>query len=102
AEMGRTGGGVFNTTMRSGTNTYHGSGFYQTRPIWGQTNNYFSEIAKNVAAAAGDSVTAGKLGKPNSPYYLGGGGFGGPIKKDKTFFWFATEMYTDTQTRNAT
>src|SRR6185503_10932512 len=39
--------------------------------------------------------------KPNSPYYLGGGGFGGPIKKDRTFFWFSTESYHDVQTRNS-
>ena len=31
AEMGRTGGGVFNTTLRSGTNSYRGSAFFQTR-----------------------------------------------------------------------
>ena len=37
AEMGRTGGGVFNTTARSGTNVFHGSGFYQTRPVWGSS-----------------------------------------------------------------
>jgi len=86
-EMGRTGGGVFNTTLRSGTNTWRGTAFYQTRPIWGQSNNYFSEIAG--------------LAKPESPYYLGGGGVGGPIVKDKTFFWFAAENYTDVQTRNA-
>src|SRR3954447_24620248 len=88
AEMGRTGGGVFNTTLRSGTNQYHGSAFYQTRPLSLEKNNYFSDLAG--------------LDKPNNPYYLGGGGFGGPIKKDRTFFWFATENYTDTQTRNAT
>ena len=41
--MGRTGGGVFNVTAKSGTNDYHGRGFYQTRPVWGQTINYFSE-----------------------------------------------------------
>ncbi len=35
AEMGRTGGGVFNVTARSGTNQFHGSAFYQTRPVWG-------------------------------------------------------------------
>ncbi len=87
AEMGRTGGGVFNTSMKSGTNTFRGSAFYQTRPIWGQANNYFSEIAG--------------LPKPESPYYLGGGGVGGPIVRNKTFFWFATENYTDVQTRNA-
>jgi trimeric autotransporter adhesin len=87
AEMGRTGGGVFNTTLKSGTNNYHGSVFYQTRPLWAAKNNYFSDKAG--------------LPKPNNPYYLGGGGFGGPIKKDRTFFWFAAENYTDTQTRNA-
>jgi hypothetical protein len=86
-EMGRTGGGVFNTTLRSGTNTWRGTAFYQTRPIWGQANNYFSEIAN--------------LPKPESPYHLGGGAVGGPIIKNKTFFWFAAENYTDVQTRNA-
>ena len=87
AEMGRTGGGVFNTTLRSGTNNWRGSGFIQNRPIWGQTNNYFSEIAG--------------VKKPQSPYWLGGGAFGGPIVKNRTFFWFASENYSDTQTRNA-
>jgi hypothetical protein len=87
AEMGRTGGGVFNTTLRSGTNAFHGSGFYQTRPLWAESNNYFSSKAG--------------LPKPDNPYYLGGGGFGGPIKRGRTFFWFATENYTDVQTRNA-
>ena len=41
----------------------------QTRPIWGQTNNYFSEIAKNARRAAIRSRR--QTGKPNSPYYLG-------------------------------
>ena len=59
AEMGRTGGGVFNTTLKSGTNDYRGSAFFQTRPIWGQWNNYFGEKAGRP--------------KPDSPYYLGGG-----------------------------
>jgi hypothetical protein len=101
AEMGRTGGGVFNVTARSGTNSYHGTGFFQTRPIWGQTNNYFSQIASDVAAARGDSVTAARNAKPNSPYYLGGGGVGGPIIQNRTFFFFSTESYHDVQTRNS-
>ena len=32
AEMGRTGGGVFNTTAKSGSNVFRGSGFFQIRP----------------------------------------------------------------------
>jgi len=100
AEMGRTGGGVFNVTAKAGTNNFHGTAFFQTRPIWGQTNNYFSQIASDVAAARGDTRTAAANAKPNSPYYLGGGGFGGPIVKDRTFFYVSNEQYHDVQTRN--
>src|SRR5947207_4501474 len=57
AEMGRTGGGVFNTTLKSGTNRFQGTGFFQNRPVWGQSNNYFSEKAG--------------VPKPDSTYYLG-------------------------------
>ena len=36
AETGRTGGGMFNVATKSGTNVWHGSGFYQNRPKWGR------------------------------------------------------------------
>src|SRR5438093_444898 len=101
AEMARTGGGTFNTTAKSGTNSFHGSAFYQTRPIWAEKNNYFSDIARQAALNLGDTTTAARLGKPNNPYYLGGGSIGGPIRKNRTFFFFATEDYHDVQTRNA-
>ena len=65
AEMGRTGGGVFNTTLRSGTNNFHGTGFFQTRPIWGQTNNFFSEIA--AAASPANEAEARQAGQPVLP-----------------------------------
>ena len=86
AEMGRTGGGVFNTTLKSGSNDLHGSAFFQTRPVWGQANNYFGALAGQP--------------KPDSVYYMGGGGVGGPIVKNRTFFWSAAEMYHDVSTRN--
>jgi hypothetical protein len=88
AEMGRTGGGVFNTTMKSGSNNFRGTGFFQTRPLWGQANNYFG-------------AKAGRP-KPATKYYLPGGGFGGPIVKNRTFFWFAGEGYRDVSTRGVT
>jgi len=91
SEMGRTGGGVFNVTAKSGTNNYHGSGFYQTRPVWGQALNYF------------DAKTPGKTkentGLSDAYYKLYGGGVGGPIVKDRTFFWAATEGYRSGTTR---
>src|SRR5262249_54791290 len=86
AEMGRTGGGVFNTTLKTGSNDFHGTGFFQTRPIWAEKNNFFSQKAG--------------IPKPDNPYYLFGGGFGGPIIKNRTFFWFAAEDYHDVQTRS--
>ena len=80
AEMGRTGGGVFNATARSGTNVVHGSAFYQTRPVWGQANEFFAEREG--------------LPKPTDLYFrLYGGSFGGPLIKNRTFFWAATEGY---------
>jgi hypothetical protein len=87
AEMGRTGGGVFNTVVRSGTNDFRGSGFYQTRPVWGQANNWFSDRAG--------------IPKPTDLYYrLYGAGFGGPIVRNRTFFWYAMEGYRSVTTRN--
>ncbi len=86
AETGRTGGGTFNVATRSGTNSFAGSGFYQTRPRWGAANNYFSEKAGVELA--------------DTYYHLGGGGFGGPIVRNRTFFWFATEGYGSLTTRN--
>src|SRR6267143_5366121 len=91
AEMGRTGGGVFNVTAKSGTNTYHGSGFYQTRPVWGQSQNFFNATAGLPKSATGEDTVY---------YRLYGGGVGGPIVKDRTFFWVATEGYRSGKTRN--
>jgi trimeric autotransporter adhesin len=87
AEMGRTGGGVFNTTARSGTNQFHGSGYFQTRPTALVGPNFFNEIR----------------GIPTNDQYWrnGGGGFGGPILRGKTFFWVAGEAYRDGQAQNS-
>jgi hypothetical protein len=79
AEMGRTGGGIFNTTFKSGTNEWHGSALYQNRPRWGQEKLFFTKRAR--------------LPKPDSYYHLYGGSFGGPIIKDRTFFFGALEGY---------
>ena len=74
AEYGRASGGVVNIITRSGTNALHGSayGYLRNRNI--QATNPFS----NVKDPAYTRVQAGFAA-------------GGPIKKDKTFFYFAYE-----------
>jgi hypothetical protein len=91
AEMGRTGGGVFNVTAKSGGNAFHGSGFYQTRPVWGVSENFFVEK---------QGKTKEQSGLADTYYKLYGGGVGGPIVKNRTFFWVATEGYRSNTTRN--
>ena len=87
AEMGRTGGGVFNTIGKSGTNNFHGSGLYQTRPSGTLGRFYFAEKAD--------------VEKPESYFHLGGGSFGGPIIHNRTFFWASSEGYQTFSGRNA-
>jgi trimeric autotransporter adhesin len=91
ADMGRTGGGVFNTTAKAGTNQFHGTGFYQSRPVWGQSENYFNAVA---------GLTKEQSGLANGRFHTYGGGVGGPIWKNRTFFWTSAEGYRSTTTRN--
>jgi hypothetical protein len=42
---------------------------------------------------------ASPAAKPPGYYHLYGGGVGGPIVKNRTFFWFATEGYQSNTTR---
>ncbi|HEV2984207.1 MAG TPA: TonB-dependent receptor [Vicinamibacterales bacterium] len=89
AEMGRTGGGVFNTTAKSGSNAFHGGGFLQDRPNSLAATSYFDALA-------------GKP-KPSTPfYYYHGESFGGPIKRNKTFFWSAHEGYRESLSGTST
>src|ERR1044071_6502929 len=64
AETGRTGGGVFNTTLKSGTNAFRGTAFFQTRPVWAEANNYFNQKAVE-QCAAGDASCLSKNAKPD-------------------------------------
>ncbi|MBI2685272.1 MAG: TonB-dependent receptor [Acidobacteria bacterium] len=89
AEMGRTGGGMFNTFLKSGTNEFHGSGFGYMRQTEWLANNFFNNRAGR--------------GVPNQPFRNYGAAIGGPIwipkvynGKDKTFFWISGEAYRQT------
>jgi hypothetical protein len=86
AEMGRTGGGVFNAIHRSGSNQWRGSALIQNRPDWAVGRLYFAEQANEP--------------KPEGYYWLYGGSFGGPVVRDDTFFWAATEGFRESGTWN--
>src|SRR6266849_6584225 len=81
AEFGRTAGGVVNVITKSGTNEIHGSAF-----------EYFRTEA--LTAATSD-------GKPLQDFRRNqfGGSVGGPIRKDKLFFFAAGEGIRENLTR---
>ena len=87
AEMGRTGGGVFNTTLRSGTNMFHGTG--SIRPARSGARPTTTSARRRDGAA----TSAEEPKQPVPP--AAAAAFGGPIVKNRTFFWFATESYDD-------
>ncbi len=76
AEMGRNGGGVVNLVIRSGTNQLHGSAYYFNRN---------EALAANTPLAA----TGAKVRRIRNGQW--GFSAGGPIKKDKTFFFVTGE-----------
>jgi hypothetical protein len=95
AEIGRTGGGIFNTTFKTGSNNWHGSALYQNRPAWGQGLLYFTQQDKEQKERAGIPFV-----KPDSYFHLYGGSFGGRIFRDRTFFFASTEGYKTLTSRS--
>ncbi|MFN0103798.1 MAG: carboxypeptidase regulatory-like domain-containing protein [Bryobacteraceae bacterium] len=82
AEHGSARGGVINIVTRSGSNQLHGSLFSFFR--------HQSLDATDPFAITLDGATARRV-KPSSDRQQFGGTFGGPIAKDKTFFFFSYE-----------
>ena len=73
AEFGRVAGAVVNVVTRSGTNQFHGS-------LW--------EFNRVAALAARDFFDTNGVPKPGLTRNEFGGAVGGPIIRDKTFFFF--------------
>jgi hypothetical protein len=87
AEYGRAAGGVTNAVTKSGTNEFHGDAFYyQRNNAWGARNpRAFQTLLVN-----GVSTQVGI--KPEDVRHQFGGTLGGPIKKDKLFFFFSYDQ----------
>lgn len=89
AEMGRTGGGVFNTYLKSGTNQVHVSAFgYMRQPSWLANPFFFNRSPANEGL------------KPDTPFRNYGASFGGPVRipkvydgRNRTFFFLGGEAY---------
>jgi hypothetical protein len=76
-EFGRTPGGQVAVVTRSGTNDFHGTLFEYFRNGALDANDWFANF--------------NHLAKPDEKQNDFGGVFGGPIYKDKTFFFFSYE-----------
>jgi hypothetical protein len=76
AQFGRNSGAIVNIVTKSGTNTFHGDGF---------------EYFRNSALDARNFFNTKPL--PQNPFHNNqfGGSLGGPIVKDKTFFFVSYE-----------
>ena len=87
AEYGRSAGGVTNAITKSGTNEFHGDAFYfQRNNEWGARN----PLAFQSVLVNGTATTQGI--KPEDVRHQFGGTLGGPIKKDKAFFFFSYDQ----------
>ncbi len=79
AEYGRAGGAIIDMVTKSGTNEFHG-------------NAYIFNRSENLDAATyNENINDLKKGDYKRNQF--GGSIGGPIVKDKVFFFFNTEIY---------
>jgi hypothetical protein len=90
AEFGQAGGGLFNITMRSGTNQYHGSAY-----------EYNVNEDYNAAYAFSNDGNGNKI-RPRARRNDYGGSLGGPVwipkvynGRNRTFFFFNWEEYRE-------
>src|ERR1043166_5464136 len=84
AANGRSGGALLSVVSKSGTNDFHGSAFGFFRD-----DKLNANAPKLLAEARGESTAGAE--KPPFNRQQFGGSFGGPIKKDKAFFFGAIE-----------
>jgi hypothetical protein len=83
ADTGRSSGGQVSLVTKSGTNSFHGGAYEYWRPTFTTANDWFGKQAQLQAD------------EPNVPPFLlrntFGAFVGGPIKKDRAFFFLAYE-----------
>jgi hypothetical protein len=81
AELGRSGGGQVSVVTRGGSNQFHGSGYEYNRNTLTEANDWFS----NRAGVARSALVRNQYGAS----------LGGPILKNRVFFFFNYEARKD-------
>ncbi|MBZ5705158.1 MAG: TonB-dependent receptor [Acidobacteriia bacterium] len=75
AELGRAGGAVVNVVTKSGSNQFHGTGFYYLRDSALNAQHAFTDI------------------KPNDRQQQFGFTFGGPVRRNRVFFFAGFDQH---------
>ncbi|HVF28754.1 MAG TPA: TonB-dependent receptor, partial [Pyrinomonadaceae bacterium] len=88
AEQGRSVGGVVNVVTKSGSNELHGSAFGQFRDEAFRRLDFFEDRQRSL-------LTTGTFEKPPFSRQEFGGSLGGPIVRDKLFFFGAFERFRE-------
>ncbi|UWZ86821.1 carboxypeptidase regulatory-like domain-containing protein [Occallatibacter riparius] len=94
AQYGRTGGGIFNVSTKAGTNAIHGDVYDFLRRYQWDANTVSNKAAGQPRYSV-DPVTGKNLGGHTLDDW--GGAAGGPIKKDRSFFFGSFESYHEVQ-----
>jgi hypothetical protein len=103
AEYGRAGGGSLNFILKSGSNRFHGSGFFYMRNEVLNSNDWNSNRVLAADPDLKNPQTSNFL-RPRSRMFTKGFSVGGPVLipkvydgRDKTFFYIALERYNTEQ-----
>ncbi len=92
-EYGRSAGGIVNSVTKSGSNALHGEGYYYDRDsAWAAQNTYVTHPVQVSSSPLKYSVQSFK---PTDLRRQFGFGVGGPILRDKLFFFAADRFYHD-------
>lgn len=90
-EYGRSAGGVVNAVTKSGGNAIHGEAYFFDRDVeWGAKNPYTTHA---VQVSSSPITFQNQVFKPKDWRKQTGIGVGGPIIKNKLFFYFAFDKF---------
>jgi len=94
AEYGRAAGGVINSVTQSGTNAIHGQAYFSDRESnWGTFNPYTTNTTGVQNPATGAYTFTTSPYKPEDSRKIWGFSAGGPLIKDKLFWYYTYDQH---------